>query len=308
MERYAFIFNKQKYNMYDGPGVRTLIFFKGCPLRCKWCSNPEGLIQECSIFFKKNNCTSCGNCVNTCPQKIHSIDHNKKHVIDRGKTCIGCKACEEVCFEKALQIAGARESISDMLDYIKEDISFYHLSEGGLTLGGGEALMQKESALGLLMACKQNGINTAIETSGYAAKETLLSFAEQVDLFLYDVKGFDSDEHFNNTGVRNEVILDNLEELLRRKYNVKVRMPLLKDVNTNLFNIEKTADFLLPFSDGNNFKGVDLLPYHKLGVNKYEQLGLEYKLDIDPVMSDEELEKIEKVFKIKGIEVSIVRH
>lgn len=309
IERQAFIFNKQKYSIYDGPGVRTLVFFKGCPLRCKWCSNPEGLERKFQVMFKENNCVGCGACVSVCPQGIHSLAPDTgAHRTDRGKECIGCRQCEEACLAKAISIAGEKENISDLLDYVEEDRAFYDTSGGGVTLGGGEVTSQPEAAASLLMACKQNGIHTAIETCGYARLETMLKIAEFVDLFLFDMKHFDSDRHFELTGVRNEMILENLQELLRRRHNVKIRMPMLKGINDSEAEIKGVIEFLMPFREYRNFKGIDLLPYHKLGVNKYNQLDMEYPIEGDPSLSEEDLDRIEGYLKEYDFPVTVIRH
>ena len=308
IERKAFIFNKQKYNMYDGPGVRTLIFFKGCPLRCKWCSNPEGLERKYQIMLKPTSCVSCGACVPVCPVGIHSISKDGEHVIDRSIDCLGCGKCLEACLYSALTIAGQQCTISELLDYVEEDRAFYDQSGGGVTLGGGEVTSQPEAATNLLMACKQVGINTAIETCGYAKKENLLKIAEFVDMFLFDMKHIDPDRHFELTGVRNEMILENLEELLHRRYNVKIRMPMLKGINDSEDEIRRVIEFLMPYREYKNFKGIDLLPYHKLGVNKYNQLGMDYPIEGDPSLDDEDLDRIEGWIKEYDFPVSVIRH
>ena len=308
IERKAFIFNKQKYNMYDGPGVRTLVFFKGCPLRCKWCSNPEGLEKKYQIMFKPTLCTSCGACSAVCPVKIHKIEADGMHTINRKIDCIGCGKCVDACLQDALKVTGEMQTISELLDYIEEDRAFYEQSGGGVTLGGGEVTSQPEAAKNLLMACKQVGINTAIETCGYAKKENILQIAEFTDLILFDIKHINSEKHFELTGVRNETILENLEELLRRRHNVKIRMPMLKGINDSKGEIRGVIEFLMPYKDYKNFKGIDLLPYHKLGVNKYTQLGLEYPIAGDPSLSEEELDKIEGWIKNYDFPVSVIRH
>lgn len=308
IERKAFIFNKQKYNMYDGPGVRTLIFFKGCPLRCKWCSNPEGLERKYQIMLKPASCVSCGACVPVCPVGIHSISKDGEHIIDRSIDCLGCGKCVEACLYSALTIAGQQCTISELLDYVEEDRAFYDQSGGGVTLGGGEVTSQPEAATNLLMACKQVGINTAIETCGYAKKENLLKIAEFVDMFLFDMKHIDPDRHFELTGVRNEMILENLEELLHRRYNVKIRMPMLKGINDSEDEIRRVIEFLMPYREYKNFKGIDLLPYHKLGVNKYNQLGMDYPIEGDPSLGDEDLDRIEGWIKEYDFPVSVIRH
>jgi len=309
IERKATIFNIQKYNMYDGPGIRTLVFFKGCPLRCKWCANPEGLERKFQVMFKSSSCTNCGACVSVCPVGIHAISKDdQKHEVLRNIDCLGCNKCVEVCNAKALTIVGEVKTISELLEIILEDRTFYEVSGGGVTLGGGEVTMQPEAATSLLQACKQEGINTAIETCGYTKLEKILKIAEFTDLFLYDIKQMNSDKHFELTGVRNELILSNLKELLHRRYNVQVRMPMLKGINDSEDEIKQVIEFLMPFRDYKNFKGIDLLPYHKLGVNKYNQLGKEYPIKGDPSLSEEDLDRIEGWIKKYDFPVSVIRH
>ena len=291
IERKAVIFNIQKYNMHDGPGVRTLVFFKGCPLRCKWCANPEGLQRKTQVMFKRDVCVSCGACVPVCPVGIHQMGPDG-HFVDRSIDCVGCRACEDAC----------------LMDIVKEDRGFYDVSGGGVTLGGGECTAQPEAALSLLQAAKQEGINTAIETCGYCKKETILKLAEFVDLFLFDIKHFDSDRHSELTGVRNEIILDNLATLLEGRHNVQVRMPMLKGVNDSQEEIEDTMEFLLPYKDLKNFKGIDLLPYHKMGVNKYGQLDMEYAITDEVKLEQEDLDRIEGWISKYDLPVSVIRH
>lgn len=308
IERKAVIFNVQKYNMYDGPGVRTLVFFKGCPLRCKWCANPEGLERKHQVMFKRNSCIDCGACVSVCPVGIHTISKELKHEVNRNIECIGCQKCKEVCTESALSIVGEVKTVSELLEIIEEDRDFYDISGGGVTLGGGEVTAQAEFAANLLMVCKQEGINTAIETCGYTKKESILQIAEFTDLFLFDLKHIDSERHYELTGVRNERIIENLKELLHRRYNVKIRMPLLKGINDSKDEIEKVIEFLMPYRDYKNFKGIDLLPYHKLGVNKYIQLDKEYPIEGDPSLSSEELDMIESWIKKYDFPVAVIKH
>lgn len=309
IERQARIFNIQKYNMYDGPGIRTIVFFQGCPLRCKWCANPEGMVKKNRVMFKRNLCENCLECVDVCPVGIHKINSiTNTHEINRSIDCVGCKKCEEACVKSAINIIGENKTISELLEIIEEDRTFYEMSGGGVTLGGGEVLMQPEAALSLLMACKNAGINTAIETSGYTKTETILKIAEFTDLFLFDIKHINSDEHFKWTGVRNEQILENLKNLLQNKFNVQIRMPLLKGVNDSEEAITKAMEFLLPYKEYKNFKGIDLLPYHKMGVNKYNQLGVEYPVYGDPSLSDEDLNRIESYIKRYNMNTKVVRH
>ncbi|OAA92439.1 choline TMA-lyase-activating enzyme [Clostridium ljungdahlii] len=308
IERKAVIFNVQKYNMYDGPGVRTLVFFKGCPLRCKWCANPEGQLRKYEVMFKKNSCINCGACVSVCPVGIHTMSKGMEHEVDHSIDCLGCRKCENACTESAISIMGQEKTVSEIMEIIEEDRQFYEISGGGVTLGGGEVLMQWEFAANLLMVCKQEGINTAIETCGHAKLEAILKVAEFTDLFLFDIKHIDPERHYQLTGVHNEQILKNLKELLNHRYNVKIRMPLLKGLNDSKEEFDGVINFLMPFRDYKNFKGIDLLPYHKLGVNKYTQLGIDYPIEGDPSLSSDDLDRIEGWIKEYDFPVAVIKH
>jgi len=309
-ERKAVIFNVQKYNVYDGPGIRTLIFFKGCPLRCKWCANPEGLSRSVQVMVKWDICVNCGICSKVCPQNIHRLSDEipSRHVVDRSIPCVGCRRCAETCPAQAIEIMGEEKPVSELMEIVKEDRMFYDNSGGGVTLGGGEVTAQPEAALSLLQACRQEGIHTAVETSGYTRSEDLLRLAEFVDLFLFDIKHIDSVQHNKWTGVHNERILDNLAMLLDKGYQVKIRMPLLRGVNDKPEDIEGAARFLLPYREYKNFKGIDLLPYHKLGVAKYRQLDMDYAFTEDPSLPEGTLSRIEHQLKEHGFQVRTIRH
>ena len=307
MERKALIFNIQKYNLYDGPGIRTLVFFKGCPLRCLWCSNPEGQVRAYQILFKKDRCVNCGACAAVCPAGVH-VMADSRHEIRREVECVGCRACEKACTQTALSISGEYRTISEIMEVIEEDRPFYQSSGGGVTLGGGEVLMQPEAAVNLLTTCKERGINTAIETCGYARAEVVRRAAEVTDLFLFDVKHMNSDRHYQLTGVRNELILENLRWLLENRCNVKVRVPLLRGVNDSESDIEAMVRFLAPYKDHRNCKGIDLLPYHKMGVNKYAQLGREYPMPGDPALDQAGLARVEDIIRRYDFPVTVIRH
>ena len=307
VERKALIFNIQKYNLYDGPGIRTLVFFKGCPLRCLWCSNPEGQLRGHQILFKQDRCVDCGACASVCPAGVHVMEGNR-HVIRRNAECVGCRRCEQACARAAIGVTGEYRTISEIMDVIEQDRPFYESSGGGVTLGGGEVLMQPDAAVNLLTACRRRGISTAMETCGYARPEVVRRAAEVTDLFLFDLKHMDSDRHHQLTGVRNELILENLRWLFENRYNVKVRVPLLKGVNDSRSDIEAMVRFLSPYKDHRNCRGIDLLPYHKLGVNKYAQLGRSYPLPGDPSLSDEDLARVEEIIRHCDFPVTVIRH
>lgn len=308
IERQAMIFNVQKYSLYDDSGIRTIVFFKGCPLRCQWCANPEGLERKFEVMFKESVCSDCRACVEVCPMGIHYMDENDQHQVRRDIACNGCRACVDVCPMAALNITGEIKTISELMEVIHEDDAFYEQSGGGVTLSGGECTAQPEAALALLQACRADGINTAIETCGHSRMDRLMKIAEYVNLFLFDLKHMNSVRHNELTGISNEKILKNLKEVLEAGHQVQIRMPMLKMINDSREEIQQIIDFLLPYKDYPNFLGIDLLPYHKLGVNKYGQLGMEYPVAGDPSLSEEELDRIEGWIKEYAFPVRVVRH
>lgn len=259
-------------------------------------------------MYRANVCNDCGLCGPVCPVGIHIASDDGAHQVLRTIDCVGCRACEEACPRAALAIFGEVKSVSELFEIIEQDRHFYDVSGGGVTLGGGEPTAQPEAAASLLFACKQGGINTAVETSGYGRIQSLLQLEEFTDVFLYDIKLMDSEKHACYTGVYNESILENLTTLIKRKANVMVRAPILSGINDDTENIEQMALFLKPFTEYRNFKGVQLLPYHKLSVGKYPALGLEYKLEGDHSIPEERLQEINALITRHGINCSIVKH
>lgn len=308
IERQAMVFNVQKYSLYDGPGIRTIVFFKGCPLRCQWCANPEGIDRKFQVMYKESVCSDCRACVDVCPMGIHYMDENDEHQVRRDIACNGCRACVDVCPMAALNITGEIKTISELMEVIHEDDAFYEQSGGGVTLSGGECTAQPEAALALLQACRRDGIHTAIETCGHSRMDRIMAIADYCNLFLYDLKHMDPVRHNELTGISNEKILANLINILEAGHDVQIRMPMLKMINCSEGEIKQIIDFLLPYKDYPNFLGIDLLPYHKLGVNKYGQLGMEYPVAGDPSLSDEELDQIEAWIKEYDFPVRVVRH
>lgn len=307
VERKARIFNIQKYNTHDGDGVRTLVFFKGCPLRCRWCSNPESQKPGPQIMAQQRLCTDCGACVAACPAGVHVMTP-QGHAIDPAKECLGCGRCEEACPASALSLIGKPMTVSEIADIVEEDRPFYEMSGGGVTLSGGEALMQPEAAISLLAACRGRGISTAVETSGYAKPEILLEAAAHVDLFLFDIKHMDPGRHAELTGVHNALVHQNLRLLLDRRHNVKIRLPLLRGVNDGEAELEAIAAFLAPYRGANHLKGLDILPYHKLGVGKYAQIGRRYELEDDCSLSEGDIGRVSGFLAGRGFNVSVLRH
>lgn len=306
------IFNTQKYSIYDGPGVRTIIFFKGCPLNCRWCSNPEGISKNFDVMYTDNRCTKCGICVSNCVKGIHNIkrSHDGKivHDIDRTIKCLGCRDCETKCSNKAVRIAGQEKTVDEIVNIIQEDSLFYTTSGGGVTLSGGEVASQPEFALKILKACKEKGIHTAVETCGYANWKVYEKLSKYVDLFLYDIKQVDPIIHKELVGVDNIKILTNLYKLFNIGAKIVIRMPLIKGFNDLDYQIKGAMKFIEIISENKNLLGIEVLPYHKLGVNKYEQLNKEYTIKEDLSYSNEDLKEKEELFKSFNLPIQIVRH
>ena len=225
------IFNIQKYSIYDGDGIRTLVFFKGCNIRCPWCANPEGLNSQFQVMFSHDKCINCGDCVSVCPAGIHyraEENGEMKHFVNRNKDCIGCRKCEEICTQNALDIMGKDVTVSELMEIIMQDYDFYISSGGGVTIGGGEMSLQTDFAVALFSECKKMMINTAVETQGTTPLANYQKLAPVTDTFLFDIKQINSEHHKAMLGIGNEGIRRNLEWLVDSGANVIVRMPLIR--------------------------------------------------------------------------------
>lgn len=304
----AQVFNIQKYSLYDGPGIRTLVFFQGCPLRCLWCANPEGQSSAAKVLLHHTLCVHCGDCVPVCPGHLHSLSGAPpRHGFERSG-CTGCGACVGACGHGALSLSGKAMDIGEILACVLEDRDFYETSGGGLTVGGGEPLMQWQAVYALLQACRREGIHTAMETCGQAEAGVIEQIAPLVDLFLYDLKHMDTHKHRALTGVGNETILKNMVWLLEQGYRVRARLPLINGCNTDEHALRAVAAFLAPWRDTPCLDGVDLLPYHRLGIQKYESLGMPYRLDAQAAVGEEQLLLAQSIFEAQGLPVAIIRH
>ncbi len=306
------IFNIQKYSIYDGDGIRTLIFLKGCNIRCPWCANPEGLSSQFQVMFSHDKCVGCGKCVDVCPAGIHYMTTNEQgeavHRVNRSIDCIGCRKCEEVCISDALDIMGKDVTVSEMMEIIMQDYDFYISSGGGVTIGGGEMSLQTDFAVELLRECKKMMINTAIETQGTTSLANYERLAEVVDLFLFDVKHIDTVEHKNLFGIGNENVRRNLERLMELGANVVMRMPLVRGYNDSFDAITGAIEYAMELSKRGNLSRIDILPYHQLGRGKYDKLDMIYPIKKDPTYSVEELDQLEAFFKKFDFDIRLVRH
>jgi pyruvate formate lyase activating enzyme len=267
------VFNVQKFSVNDGPGIRTTVFLKGCPLSCLWCHNPESKALAPQLMYSADKCVMCGKCMRVCAESVHSFVDNK-HILNREK-CVACGKCEEECLYDALEIAGKEKSVDEVIAEVMQDKIFYETSNGGMTLSGGEPLLQFDFSLALCKKAKENGLHTAMETCGFASEEKIREIAPFVDLFLFDYKITDSEEHKKYTGVGNEKILSNLALLNAMGKQIVLRCPIIPGIN------DTDAHFTAIANLANSLEcvtEVNIEPYHPLGKGKAEKLGSEYEL------------------------------
>ncbi len=269
----GFVFNIQKYSLHDGPGIRTTVFFKGCPLHCWWCHNPEGMSPDPEILVAADRCTACGQCRAACPQGEARPAGKDGLVPAAPPACLRCGACVDACPTQARQLFGRRMTASEVVTEIEKDHIFYDDSQGGATFSGGEPFAQTPFLLELLRACRQREIHTAVDTTGFVALDALLAAARWTDLFLYDIKILDDARHRRYTGVSNALILDNLQVLGREHGNVWVRVPIVPGLNDADSDLEATVRFAASVP---GVKQVNLLAYHPTGAHKFSRLGKPY--------------------------------
>jgi pyruvate formate lyase activating enzyme len=276
------IFDIQKFSLHDGHGIRTLVFMKGCPLRCSWCSNPESQKRAPEILFFEENCISCKACLAACPEGevIENYWPTDRDV------CTGCGACVDVCYSESRTLVGENKSVTEILEKILQDKVFYDVSGGGVTIGGGEPTMQADFVSSVLKECRHNGIHTALETCGHTDWKNLAKILEQTQLLLFDLKHMDSQIHRQHTGVTNDLILMNAKRSMSKVEEMVIRLPLIKNVNDSHDNIKQLGLFIqneLP-----KVSRVDVLPYHSTGESKCKRLGTQYPLTgLEPFTSDE---------------------
>lgn len=293
------IFNIQKFSIHDGPGIRTTVFLKGCPLKCKWCSNPESQLEKIQVLYDHSKCIQCQRCVNICPQKAISMLSEHIH-IDFNK-CIGCLACVNNCPAKALSHEGEYKKVSDIVDVCLQDKDFYEESGGGVTISGGEGMSQPQFLKTLINELKKHDLHIAIETTGHVSSQIFQELASQLDLLLFDVKHYDSKKHYEGTHVDNNLIISNLKWAIEHGINVLVRIPVIPDFNATLEDAKGLAQLLLSIGA----KKVQLLPFHQFGEKKYELLNKEYLFKNKKALHPEDLIDYQKVFLDKGIDCFI---
>lgn len=299
----AIITNIQGYSIHDGPGIRTVVFFKGCPLSCKWCANPECISGKPQVGFNEILCKGCGKCIETCPVNAINIEEGK-HRIDYS-SCDACGKCAEACNYGALVKYGEPMTVDEVWDAVKRDKMFYDTSNGGVTVSGGEPLLHPSFVKELFELCHKEQINTCVETCGFVSSESFSKVLPLTDLFLFDLKHLDSSTHKEYTGHHNNRILENAALLINHDANVIFRQPLIPGVNDSEKNIEETSAFLKNL--GKKALNFELMPFHRVGMDKYRALNLEYAMSDLEIMDNKKLEAIKKAYIDRGINCTVSR-
>jgi len=288
----------KKFATHDGPGIRTTVFFKGCPLKCKWCSNPETISPHIQFYFIAKRCKSYGACVDVCP--VGAITMDKESKIDREK-CTLCMECVGACPHGSFRQIGTYMSIDDVLGEIEKDKPFYG-EDGGMTLSGGEPLYQPGFALCLLKRCHDKGISTVLDTCGYASPEIVKKTMDYTDMVLLDLKHMDTEMHKQGTGVDNALILENAR-FMAEKTRVRISLPLIPDFNDSKKNLSETAQFALSLG----IDHIDVNPLHILGSDKYTCLGLNPPYASFRGIEDHEVLRARDILEGIGMQVTIGR-
>lgn len=292
------VFDIQRFSLHDGSGIRTIVFLKGCPLSCRWCSNPESQGVKPVVMYKQEDCLHCGRCVAAC--KLKAISPENKTFIDRS-ICTSCGECVNACPSGALVLKGKTMTVQQVVKELKKDATTYRRSGGGITLSGGEPLVQHEFASELLKACKAQGWDTAIETTGCGSETAIEQVIPYVDTVLLDIKHINPEKHQQYTGVTNELILKNAQ-MISRISNTVVRVPVIPGFNYSEEEIEEIAKFATTLR---GVRSIHLLPYHTFGENKYDLLGRNYELDGVSPIKPEELEKYKEAVERHGFQCII---
>ena len=288
------VFDIQHSSYHDGPGIRTVVFLKGCNLKCFWCQNPESQNRKRELMYYPKLCIGCRRCEKVCLEECHEF-RKEEHIFLRNK-CIRCGSCSENCYAGALVMTGRMMEEEDVLVEVLRDEELFKISGGGVTLSGGEPLLQPDACGKLLERVKEEGINTLIETAGNVPWENFENILTCTDRFFYDIKLLDRQKHESCCGVSNERILENLIRLSERTAYVSVRMPVIPGVNDNTEEIRALAEFV---TEKTKVRDIKLIPFHRLGKGKYEALGRKYQAAYMKSPSEEKMEELRNMIKIK---------
>lgn len=295
-DKTGIVFNIQKFSVNDGPGIRTVVFLKGCPLHCQWCANPESQSVKVQILWDGKKCIGCHHCLETC--SYHAVISTENGIHIDHDLCQGCRICEKECPPHALSHEGDTKTVQQVLDTVLQDRVFYEESGGGITLSGGELLMQPDFSIALLKAAKEEGIHTACETTAFASRETFAKVMEYVDYVMIDLKHWNSQKHREYTGVDNTVICDNIRYATENGKNVLVRIPVIPGFNDTPEDAAGLAEALKKC----RAEKVQLLPFHQFGENKYTLLEEEYSYRNVPALHREDLGEYRKILIQNGID------
>ena len=290
------VFNIQKFSIHDGPGIRTTVFLKGCPLRCRWCSNPESQLSKTQILYDASVCIQDGACIQACPQQ--AVQRKGSRIVINDAQCLGCLRCIATCKAKALQVEGVCRDADEVVATCLQDRDFYEESQGGVTLSGGEALAQPSFAKALVLRLKQEGIHVAVETTGYIQPAVFQKLAPLFDLLLFDIKHYDTEQHVLGTGVNNDLILENLAWSVKHQLCVLPRIPIIPGYNASLQDAKGLAALLTSLS----IQRVRLLPFHQFGEKKYEMLNRDYGMKHKKALYPEDLRDYQQIFLNQGID------
>lgn len=286
----ARIFNIRKFCTHNGPGLRTTVFFKGCPMRCKWCSHPESQSAKTQIFWNASKCVQCMQCINICP-KMAILSLNGKTCI-RSERCDGCAVCVNICPSRALTLSGRSYTLDQVVNTCLQDKAYYESSGGGVTLSGGEPLMQYHFAEAFLQIMKAEGIHTALETAGYTSPDIFSRILPLTDLFLFDIKHHSHKAHYKGTGTYNDLILQNLRTAAASGKEVLARIPVIPVYNNSLQDARRFAELFLDMG----VRSVQLIPFHQTGSYRYAMLGVPYEMGVFPTLRPDNLRDYQQVF------------